>query len=265
MASGNFPFAFAPHELAADPSAWPGNSMARFPDSFTYVDGGMFNNEPLGEAVRLARRLDQSPGHLGLDPSRIFLLVDANLNRSKHDPDFDRQAPLPTAILRTLTVLTGEASALDWLNARRVNNEIGWRNAILQLIAGLVEGTEVEDPQRLLTGLEQAADDIVDEKRRLFPERYPADYREAAVTRRLNAYADLTADMEDMRRRIFGTLAFLLNSVAGLDRKDKLNLHVIYTTPGQTAGDRMQSLQASSSVTGGFTITRSAGKPRTRS
>lgn len=241
IASGNFPFAFPPHRLDAWDEPWDGHALDPFPDAFTYIDGGLFNNEPLGQAVGLARKLDGSPERPGIDPGRIFLLVDANLNHSKHDPEFGDRSSLPDTVVRTLAVLLSESSALDWLKARRFNNETGWRNDLLELLAGLVQGTAVDDPETFLEALERAADDIVARKRALFPSRYPPDYRTRAVERTLASNARLAEGMGPVRRQIFGTLAFLLNSVAGLDKKEQLNLHVLYTTPGETAGDRMRS------------------------
>ena len=241
IASGNFPFAFAPHELPSKEEPWQGHGLNPFPDQFTYIDGGLFNNEPLGEAVRLARKLDSTAEYPGLDPTRKFLLVDANLNGSKRDPDFNQGSTLPETVLRTLVVLLGESSALDWLKARRFNNEVGWRDDFLTALSGLVKETEVADPQAFLDTLEAAADRIVDQKRALFPGRYPPDYRQRGVERTLATFSGLTGDMEDMRKAIFGTLAFLLNSVSGLDKKARLDLHVIYATPHQTAGDRIHS------------------------
>jgi hypothetical protein len=241
MASGNFPFAFTPHELRSDEEPWRGHDMDPFPDEFTYIDGGLFNNEPLGEAVRLARKLDGTPERPGLDPTRKFLLVDANLNGSKHDPNFRKESTLPETVLRTLLVLLGDSSALDWLKAQRFNNEVGWRDDFLEALAGLVKVTDVADAQAFLSTLEAAADRMVDQKRDLFPERYPADYRQRGVARTLATFSSLTEDMGDTRKTIFGTLAFLLNSVSGLDKKGRLDLHVIYATPDQTAGDGIRS------------------------
>ncbi len=241
IASGNFPFAFVPQRLKAVESAWSGHAMPSFPADFTYIDGGLFNNEPLGEAVGLARELDTAAGHAGLDPTRIFLLVDANLNRSQHDGVFSDASTLPATVLRTLSVLLAESSALDWLKARRFNNEIAWRDALLRVLSELVATTTVDDPRGFLGALEGAADEIVDQKRAIFPDRYGPDYRERAVDRTIEAHAGLAGELDGTRRRIFGTLAFLLNSVAGLDKKSQLNLHVLYTTPEKTAGDEIRS------------------------
>lgn len=241
IASGNFPFAFVPQRLEALEALWPGHSMRAFPEEFTYIDGGLFNNEPLGEAVALAREIDTAAGHPGLDPARIFLLVDANLNRSKHDPAFTDASSLPETVLRTLSVVLAESSALDWLKARRFNNELAWRDTLLRVLSHLVETTTVDDSRGLLAALEGAADQIVDQKRALFPDRYGPDYRALAVERTIEHHAALTAGLHGTRRQIFGTLAFLLNSVAGLDKKSLLNLHVVYTTPEETAGDQIRS------------------------
>jgi hypothetical protein len=84
IASGAFPMAFTPvvleraaHEFGRTwPAALKQAGITRYP--FTYVDGGMFNNEPIREAFRLASYLD------GLTPEpdfdRLIVFVDPNIS-----------------------------------------------------------------------------------------------------------------------------------------------------------------------------------------
>lgn len=81
IASASFPLAFPPKTLDRVPGDYPDWAGAvPFPGEFTYVDGGMFNNEPIREAVRLATVADG--GKLAED--RRFLLIDPFLNGSKY-------------------------------------------------------------------------------------------------------------------------------------------------------------------------------------
>ena len=240
IASGNFPVAFAPKRLPSDPDQWPDHALPDFPAECTYVDGGMFNNEPVGEAVRLARALDDPERHARIDADRIFLLVDANLNGGKHDPGFGPDAGLLPTGTRLATALMGEATANDWLKALRRNNEIDWRDRLVATLAELVRTVDVQGTS-LRQQLEAAGEDIVARKRALFPGRYPPEYRDRAVARLTDQFGDHVRGMDDGERAVFGNLVFLLNSVAGLDKKQKLNLHMIYADKAQVAGDRLAS------------------------
>lgn len=88
VASGAFPFAFSPvvlnrHAYEFGP-VWPKAlreaELEKHP--FTYVDGGMFNNEPIREAFRLASFIDAAnPG----DFDRRILFVDPNVRPLEDD------------------------------------------------------------------------------------------------------------------------------------------------------------------------------------
>ncbi len=106
MASGAFPFGFAPISLTryrweyAD--LWPKPLGQAEEHVFTYVDGGTFENEPLREAFRLASFLDAAQPTA--DSRRVVLFVDPNVSsfedRSLRVPILRRHGedgkPLPT-------------------------------------------------------------------------------------------------------------------------------------------------------------------------
>ena len=87
IAAGAFPFAFSPVVLKRDKfefgNLWPeefgpkGQNYDEYP--FTYVDGGLFNNEPIREAFRLSavldaqRRQDSASGQMDYDRRIIFV------------------------------------------------------------------------------------------------------------------------------------------------------------------------------------------------
>ena len=84
VASGAFPLAFQPvplrraaHEFGP---FWPDSllkaGIEEFP--FSYVDGGLFNNEPIREALRLATFLDDITPGQAFD--RLVLFVDPNVS-----------------------------------------------------------------------------------------------------------------------------------------------------------------------------------------
>jgi len=88
IASAAFPLAFEPvrlrryrHELQ---DRWPQALAAEDSHIFTYVDGGMFNNEPIREAMRLASYLDQLHKG-GPDYDRLMLFVDPIVGEIKEN------------------------------------------------------------------------------------------------------------------------------------------------------------------------------------
>jgi len=236
IASGNFPIAFAPAYLARDPKRFPGHLWEPFPSRFPYIDGGLFNNEPIKVMVDLA--LDADGGDLG--DTRKFLLIDANLNKVKRweRPDSPREATVVLGdLLRLLGMLRGEASALDWLQAQRRNNEIAWRDMLLDQLVTMVKENTLQDPQTFVKQLRAVASAIVNQKRQLFPDRYPPDYLDKALKRTGEAHQEALAEVGGpVRQEIYTLIVFLINSIAGLDKKAQLDIDVIYAPREEMAG-----------------------------
>lgn len=236
IASGSFPLAFTPAMLASAKESWPNASTDPLPGEFCYVDGGVFNNEPIKEAVQLALAADGGE----IDDERKFLLIDASLNRSAVQA-FTSEKPLLATAARLASIIEGESTANDWLRARRVNQEIAWRDELLARLRAMVESNTVTDPKAFNDELLQSAESIVAKKQALFPGRYPADYLEQSLIRTAHKHAEAIAGLGPERTAMLTTMIFVLNSIAGLDHKDELDIDVIYADPGQTAGDRLMS------------------------
>lgn len=238
VASGNFPVAFAPARVPTVEDSYLGHGLPELLDPFFFVDGGMFNNEPIREAVRLAREADGE----SLDPDRVFLLVDANLNCSAHDPTIDDEAPLPLTAKRLFGMIQGEASANDWLRSQRLDNQIAWRDALLDQLVEMVDRNELSRPDLLRSQLRGVAESIVDEKRELLGSgRYPPDYLDRALERTGRQNGDRLEGLSDGRKDILTHMIFVLNSISGLDKKSRLNVDIIYADPEKTAGDQLAS------------------------
>ena len=166
VAAGAFPIAFEPVPLERKkaeygglwPKAW--RNVDVFP--FTFSDGGMFNNEPLREVMKLIRRMDADNG----DFERVVIFIDPNLGGTKEDlsldyyrelevqdpdntlwklgrifdgrdvakrPYVDRLAALAGPLVGALA---GQAAFKDWLAAEKVNNRLEWRS---ELRSALIE------------------------------------------------------------------------------------------------------------------------------
>jgi hypothetical protein len=166
--------------------------------------------------------------------------VDASLNRSAHDPGYGPDTELLRLAPRLFAMIRGEASGNDWLRARRVNNELEWRDSLARAIALLVEASPSEARTALEREAEDAARRIVDTKRAVLGEdRYPAGYLDRALARTRVRDAAALSELDPDSARILEKLLFVLNSAAGLDRKEHLELGLIHAEAGETAGERL--------------------------
>ena len=235
IASGNFPLVFVPELLTRDEIDFRDHALSAFPGTFAYCDGGLFDNEPVGDAIDLA--LEQDGGTISFD--RAFVLVDANLNRSRHAATFTEREPLLANAVRLASMVRGEATARDWLKSQRVNNECDWRDRVLTDLLAMVRDNQLADAPAFSAKLYRSASDIVATKRAIFPERYPATYLDAALARTRETHAARLEGLTPLQQEIVVRLIFLLNSVAGLDKKQQLSIGIIYTEPKLTAGDTL--------------------------
>jgi hypothetical protein len=136
-------------------------------------------------------------------------------------------------------MLRGEATVRDWLKSQRVNNEVEWRDRVLTDLVSMVRDNRLDDAAAFSASLHRTASDIVGTKRALFPDRYPADYLDRALQRTATTHASRLVGLTPLQQEILIRLIFLLNSVAGLDKKQHLKIGIIYTEPRLTAGDTL--------------------------
>lgn len=235
IASGNFPLAFVPELLMREERDFRDHALASFPGTFTYCDGGLFDNEPVGEAIDLA--LEQDGGTIA--PDRAFILVDANLNRSRHVATFTEREPFLANATRLAAMVRGEATVRDWLKSQRVNNEVAWRDRVLNDLVSMVRDNRLDDAAAFAASLHRTASEIVATKRAIFPERYPPSYLDRALDRTRHTHGERLVGLTALQQEILVRVIFLLNSVAGLDRKQQLRIGMIYTEPRLTAGDTL--------------------------
>lgn len=108
IASGAFPFAFEPvvlnryqYEYAED---WATELADENKHPFTYVDGGIFNNEPIREAMRLASYIDTIQGNQK-DFDRRVIFVDPNVTELENQ----FQINVHEQITVSRSIITGKA------------------------------------------------------------------------------------------------------------------------------------------------------------
>ncbi|MGB3615218.1 MAG: DUF3376 domain-containing protein [Elainellaceae cyanobacterium] len=250
IASSTFPIAFQPEAVPRSPADYPDSLLSQLPSQFfppqgtrpmAFLDGGIFNNEPLQEAIKLSREIDGGIPN----PDRLFLLIDPAINVSNFEPAIDIEAPLENHIRRLIGMIYSQGQAIDWLRqAYRKNTEIAWRDELVEGITYLVRTSDIDADPQFVQGLQQLAQRVIREKRRLAEEDDPkpalAELLQTVKDRFPEEYASLGATSRGAEKQlVFLNLVFILNTVASLENKSVLQFAVIGSTPARTAGDQI--------------------------
>ena len=125
VACGAFPIAFRTKDLCRSMADYqPSKTLVPFPTdpyTFTYTDGGVLQNQPLGMAKNL---VDENDNHLEND-NRFYLFVspapmDGRQNLGLHETDIN----MIQIAKRLFEIYTGQSTFRDWIQAQEINREI---------------------------------------------------------------------------------------------------------------------------------------------
>ena len=129
VASGSYPLAFRAKELERRRGDYKKNNLEPWvddPSRFTYTDGGVLQNEPLGMAKKLVNEID----HHRNNDSRFFLFVSPHGKNSTADSSFrEANADYFHMLKRLAKVLLGQSEFQDWVTAVEVNEQIALLDA----------------------------------------------------------------------------------------------------------------------------------------
>lgn len=138
IASGAFPFAFPAKKLKRRCSDYKGTLVGQNPSGevdFIYVDGGVFNNEPINRAKELVDSLDDS------EAQRIYLCIDPTPPEAAGK--FDGLDMLSVG-MRLVPAILSEAHFRDWYHAVKINQRLQWQekliNGLREILIGLDSG-----------------------------------------------------------------------------------------------------------------------------
>ena len=125
ISSGAFPFAFKVQEIerqSSDPIYKDSVIYESGLHKFSYTDGGVFENEPLGMAKSIARQLDIHPRDY---ETRFFLYIAPGSKSSQITKDFcaDNADYVNTARALTGAIFT-QARFQDWIGVSETNQSI---------------------------------------------------------------------------------------------------------------------------------------------
>ena len=150
VASGAFPIAFRAKDLQrsakGEPDDYAAENLepwAHDPATFTYSDGGILQNQPLGIAKNLVDLIDQ---HQNQD-ERFYLFVAPHANDPGANDDFhEANADYVHMIKRLLGVVMGQSGFQDWITALGVNKRIALLDERAAGLKDAILGGEIAVP-----------------------------------------------------------------------------------------------------------------------
>ena len=247
VACGAFPFAFRPQQFARsakhEHDDFPKENLVKWPSDprdFTYTDGGVLQNQPLGMAKNL---VDQQDEHL--DQERRFYLFVSPHEKDPGTPSAFRAANADYLHFAAQLVETvvGQAGFRDWIRADSMNQLVNLMDLRAEgLCKGIVDGN-VE-----VNALRRTADSILS---LLFPvdtelcapgaktseSRIQAQQRiEKQYASELRSLAGIPGAASAFRDSM---LAF--ETAAGLGARDTMQIYGITSTSRELAGASLQA------------------------
>ncbi len=132
IASGSFPFAFQVQEVEriSSDSAYEGSDFyteaepGKEPNkkAFAYTDGGVFENEPLGMAISLAKKVDTSARYY---EKRFFLYVAPGAKTSSIIKDFQAKDAIYVKTARAIAgAIFTQSRFQDWIQVSDANESV---------------------------------------------------------------------------------------------------------------------------------------------
>lgn len=129
VASGAYPLAFRAKEMDRRRADYTHSNLEPWtddPSRFTYTDGGVLQNEPLGMAKNLVNAIDQH-WH---NNSRFYMFVSPHGKNSSADSSFcEVNADYFHMMKRMAKVLLGQSEFQDWVSAVEMNEQIALLDA----------------------------------------------------------------------------------------------------------------------------------------
>jgi hypothetical protein len=248
VACGAFPVAFRSKDMyrstqgldAADYP--PGHNMELWnedPRLFTYADGGMVQNQPIGMAKDL---VDEADNHIDQE-NRFYLFVSPHAKDPAPDNYHEANGDYLHLALQLITAVSGQAGFRDWITAEGVNERVKLMDTrATGLMHGIVNGTVAVAPlQATATAL---LDMLFEDDKNTPPgSRGGPEHRPDAQLRISRQYAEEMTQLANIpgAQAAFRDSMLAFETAAGLGERDVMKIYGVTATDAQLAGAGLQA------------------------
>jgi predicted acylesterase/phospholipase RssA len=246
VACGAFPFAFRTHELnrsaKTEASDYPGTNLEPWdadPQPYTYSDGGIFQNQPIGMAKNLVDLVDN---HLH-EESRYYLFISPNAKDATANDNFrEANASYPTLLKRLFGAVFGQSEFHDWITAEQLNERIAKLDQRASQLAAIIQNNQID-----ITALQTTADTLLS---LLFPDgsqQSPgAPHAETVDEAKTRIGLQYAAEMSSLGDNTDKAIAFrdsilAFESSAGLGAHETMEIYGVTATDSELAGAGLQA------------------------
>ena len=246
VASGAFPIAFRVQDIERsaqkEPNDYPRvnrEPWAGDPVTFTYSDGGILQNQPLGMAKNLVDLLDN---HLDQE-TRFYLFISPHAKDPQANDNFHSgNADYFHLVFRLISIVVGQSGFQDWITARGVNERVslldsrarGLKNAILQ--GGIEVACLAETAQSVLKLF------FINDQH-LSPGATNPETLLQAQARIAAQYADWMKELAGMpsHAEAFRDAVLAFETAAGLGARDYMTIYGVTATDSELASAGFQA------------------------
>lgn len=234
IACGAFPFAFRAKDLVrARQDYEPTPPLETWPSAgdscvFTYTDGGVLQNQPLGMAKNL---VDLNDKHLGTD-DRFYLFISPHPMAGQDNSTLrESNTDLLRMGKRLVDIYLNQAVFRDWIQASQVNEQIELLDARAAALAGAMAAGTLD-----ASVLSAASEDIL---RLLYASNGSGEPRASAEARLSNQYRSEVASLgglTDPRAVAFLRSVLALEKAADLGERDRMQIYGVLPQRATLAG-----------------------------
>lgn len=234
VACGAFPFAFRTKDLVRqrvdyEPSdtlePWPAGAQNH---TFTYADGGVLQNQPLGMAKNL---VDLNDNHFGND-NRYYLFVSPSPMDGKQDLNLhENNTSLSRIAGRLIDVYMGQAVFRDWIQVKALNEKITLLDSRANALAEGLRNQSINPAD-----LTKASRQILD---LLFPAGHVGESKDDALARLRAQYSghdNYLVGLDQAAIDAFLQGILTLEKSANLGEHDEMCVYGLVTQAGHLAG-----------------------------
>jgi predicted acylesterase/phospholipase RssA len=228
VACGAFPFAFRPCDLSRDENDYDSPFLSPWPASprnFTYTDGGVFQNQPIGLAKNLVDLVDEHQN----SETRSYLFVSPQAVDPKTGGITEATATFKLMSGALLNAVYNQAGFRDWIEAETVNDAVSLLNRrASQLLAlfkgGVIQASAIQNIASLLLPQFKLS---------------PSDLQAARTQLRAqfaNEYAGLSSSIGAPAADVWIDTVLLFELAADLHEKDEMYIYSITAERKDLAG-----------------------------
>jgi hypothetical protein len=209
--------------------------------TFSYTDGGTFQNEPLGLAKNL---VDLTDNHQNVD-SRFYLFVAPGGKSSVANSDFTAaSANFHATAMRLVGAIFGQARFQDWIFAEKVNASIEIFNDQARAAMQLFNKDTAAATKRAAafqTAIDSILPDLFDNRPAPRPGEPPLETLDAARERAKNQWSEEYNSLPAANRDAWLDTVLALESTAQLGAREEMTIYGVTAASSELASSELSA------------------------